>query len=136
MTRERHQDWRTNLVQYLSEISRRPFSEGQNDCALFLAGGVAAMTGVDYAATYRGRYTTIRGGLRILRKDGFNDHVELAKHHLKSKPVAFANAGDGAVIVVDEGHALGIVQGAAVYVLRPAGLGLVPLTDAILALEV
>ncbi|UOA25894.1 hypothetical protein [Pseudosulfitobacter sp. DSM 107133] len=136
MTHGRRQDWHANLIQYLSEVSRRPFAEGQNDCALFLAGGVRAMTGVDYATLYRGRYTTIRGGLRILRKDGFNDHVELAKHHLKSKPVAVANAGDGAVIATDEGQALGIVQGAAVYVLRPAGLGLVPLTDAILALEV
>ena len=107
-----------------------------NDCALFLAGGVAAMTGQDYAAPYRGRYTTTRGGLRILRNEGFADHLALAEHHLKREPVAFANAGDGAAVEWEGQLALGIIQGAQIYVLNEAGLALVPLSSAICALEV
>jgi len=129
-------DWRTRLQEYLLKVARTPFKEGVNDCALFLAGGVAAMTGVDYAAPYRDRYTTTRGGLRILRRDGFEDHVALAAHHLSEKPVAFANVGDGAVVVRGNEPALGIVQGASVFVLMPDGIGHVALTDASTAWEV
>jgi len=129
-------NWRAALVTYLNEVARTPFEDGVNDCALFLAGGVLAMTGIDYAAPYRGRYTTIRGGYRILRKDGFADHVALAEHHLTRKPIAFAQAGDGAVVETPEGPALGVVQGPQIYVLGRSGLALAPLMHAAFALEV
>ena len=129
-------DWRARLQAYLLKVARTPFKEGVNDCALFLAGGVAAMTGVDYAAPYRGRYTTTRGGLRVLRRAGFADHIALASHHLAQKPVAFANVGDGAVVVRDNEPALGIVQGASVFVLMPGGIGHVALTEASTVWEV
>lgn len=132
----RYPDWRVRLVQYLSDVSRTPFKDGEHDCALFLAGGVLAMTGHDFAAPYRGRYTTLRGGLRILRKDGFTDHVALASSSLSEKPVALAQEGDGACVGTPDGPALGIVQGAQIYFLSPSGLGLVPLTSAQMVWEV
>lgn len=129
-------DWRARLQTYLETVSRTPFKPGHNDCALFLAGGVEAVSGTDYAAPYRGRYTTLRGGLRVIRRAGFEDHVALARHHLTPKPISFAHVGDGAVVETPEGPALGIVQGSSVMVLREAGLGHVPLTAASAALEV
>lgn len=123
-------DWRPRLLAYVSEAARTPFEEGKHDCALFFAGAVEAMTGVDYAAPFRGRYTTTRGGLRVLRRDGFADHIALAAHHLPDKPPAFLAVGDGAVVETDDGPALGVVQGAQIYILMPQGLGLVPLTAA------
>lgn len=129
-------DWRTNLVAYLHEAARRPFEEGVHDCALFLAGGVQAMTSYDYAFEYRGKYTTTKGGLKLLRAAGYADHVDLARTALRSKPVAMACEGDGAVISDGSVAALGIVQGSSIYVLRSAGLGLVPLTAATYVLEV
>jgi len=129
-------NWQSLLTAYIGQVGAMPFEEGTNDCALFLAGGVMAMTGQDFAAEYRGSYTTIRGGLRMLRKRGFEDHIALAKHHLAEKPIAFAQAGDGAVIDTPEGAALGIVQGHLVYVLREDGLAYLPLTQARMALEV
>ena len=129
-------DWRLRLVAYLEHCARAPFIEGEHDCALFLAGGVAAMTDKDYAAKYRGTYTTTKEGLKRLRADGFRDHVALARHYLPDKPVAFANEGDGAVVPGDGIDALGIVQGARIYVLRETGLAHVPLTDAKLVLKV
>lgn len=80
--------------------------------------------------TISGCYTTIRGGLRVLRRAGFEDHVALAQHHLAAKPVAFANVGDGAIVLSGNERALGIVQGPNVFVLRPEGLGHVPLAAA------
>lgn len=129
-------DWRMRLQAYLQEVARTPFEPGKNDCALFLAGGVNAICGVDFAADYRGRYTTITGGLRVLRKHGHEDHIALAKEHLTEKPVAFANVGDGAVVVDGNEPALGIVQGPSVFVLTEGGLGHVPLTSASTVLEV
>lgn len=128
--------WQARLIDYLGGAARTPFADGQHDCALFAAGAVAAMTGHDYAAPYRGRYTTIRGGLRILRRDGFADHVALAAAHLPEKPVARANPGDLAVIDTLDGPALGVVQGEGIFVLGQNGMALVPLLSAIQVLEV
>lgn len=132
----RHADWQSRLVRFLAGAARRPFAPGQHDCALFLAGAVLAMTGQDYAAPYRGRYTTPRGGLRILRHDGFADHLALAAHHLAARPVAMAREGDGAVVPTPDGPALGVVQGETIYVPGPGGLSLVPLLAATRAFEV
>lgn len=123
-------DWRSRLIAYLEHAARRPFEEGQHDCALFLAGGVQAMTGMDLAGTYRGRYQSTKAGLKLLRRDGFADHIALAQARLASKPVSMGCEGDGAIVPGGALPALGIVQGAAIYVLRDAGLGTVPLTAA------
>lgn len=133
---QRYPDWRARLTCYLIDAAPLPFEDGVHDCALFLAGGILAMTGTDYAAPYRGRYTTLRGGMRILRKDGFRDHVALVEATLPRRAVAFAREGDGACVQTEDGPALGIVQGAQIYVLSPRGLGLVPLTAASSAFEV
>lgn len=120
-------DWRKALTGYLRAAGRTAYAPGQHDCALFAAGAVVAMTGRDYAAPYRGRYTTIRGGLRVLRKDGYADHIALAAAHLPEVAVARARPGDLAVVESQDGPALGVVQGEAVYVLLPDRLGLVSL---------
>lgn len=133
----RRPDWRHRLVAYTAEVTRASFHPGRHDCALFAAGAVEAMTGVDYAAPYRGRYTTERGGVRILRREGYRDHVALAAHHLRQRaPGERAQPGDLAVIPADGGRALGVVQGAMVYVLGPDGLGLVPAANATVIFEV
>lgn len=124
----RRTDWRRRLIGYLSAAARRPFAEGEHDCALFAAGGVAAMTGEDPAAAWRGRYTTTRGGIRVLRKDGYADHVAVAAALFEEVPVAHAFAGDLAVVETEGGDALGIVQGAWIYVLTARRLALVPLS--------
>ncbi|WP_323780173.1 DUF6950 family protein [Thalassovita sp.] len=118
---QRLPDWKPRLVRYLERTAHEPFKPGQHDCALFFAGAVEAQTGVDYAAPYRGRYTTLRGGLRVLRKDGFADHIALAAHHLPEIAPAFAWPGDGMVVDTDDGPALGICQGQMIYVLGPTG---------------
>lgn len=129
-------DWRNRLIAFLTDCAARPFVEGEHDCALFLAGGVQAMTGVDYAAPYRGAYRSTAEGLRLLRAKGFKDHVALARARLASKPVSMGFEGDGAVIREGRVPALGIVQGASVYVLRTTGFGIVPLAAASEVLEV
>lgn len=126
----RHPDWQARLVAYLHASAREPFKPGRHDCALFAAGAVLAMTGQDMAAGWRGRYTTLSGGLRVLRKAGHADHVALAASMFPEVPVAMAQPGDLAAVPTPDGLALGVVQGEAVYVIGPGGLALVSLMTA------
>lgn len=128
----RYSFWRTALFDYVHDVARRPFQWGEHDCALFAAGAVKAMTGEDFAAGYRGRYKTLRGGLGLLRRKGFVDHADMAASVLEEIHPSRAQVGDVAAIE-ESGHtALGIVQGPRIYVLRPgeAGIGTVGLLDA------
>lgn len=127
---QRLPDWQPRLTQYLNSVVKAPFEEGVHDCALFFAGCVEAMTGRDLAAEWRGRYTTTRGGLRVLRKSGYADHLAVAEAHFEPRAVAMLRPGDGAAVQTEEGPALGIVQGERIYVLTPQRLALVPLLSA------
>lgn len=117
-------DWRSRLRDYLEAVARRPFKPGVHDCALFVAGGVEAMTGVDPAAEWRGKYRSLKKGRAMV-----GDMVALAADLLPEVPPIFAQEGDVAVIDAGGEHAFGLVQGSLVYVLRPEGLGFVSLTD-------
>lgn len=120
--------WQERLAAYLSSCAQRPFVYGEHDCALFATGAVQAMTGLDLAAPYRGRYTTFAGGRRVLRRDGYADHVALIAAHLPE--TATPRPGDLAVIDTPDGPALGVVQGAMVYVVGDAALSLLPISAA------
>ncbi len=123
-------DWRARLGAYLATEARTPFEYGRSDCALFAAGGLNAMTGSDPAANYRGRYTSLRGGLRILRKDGFRDHVERAAALLAEVSPQRARVGDIAVVDTADGPSLGVVQGEWIAVRTMIGLGFVAIDQA------
>lgn len=124
-------DWRTRLTAYLAEVARRPFRPGSMDCAMFVAGAVKAMTGEDPAAGFRGRYYSLSGGRRLVTAAGHADMIGVAAAQFPEVAPIFAQAGDIAVVDGDDGApAFGLVQGALIYVRRPEGLGLVPLTDA------
>ena len=120
--------WQIRLAAYLNDCSRRQLAYGQHDCALFAAGAVQAMTGIDLADGWRGRYSTLRGGLRVLRAQGYRDHIALAAAHLPE--IAAPRPGDLAAIDTPDGPALGVVQGAMVYVLGDADLSLLPISAA------
>jgi hypothetical protein len=119
-------DWRTRLEDYLARVAGQPFRPGRHDCALFVAGAVEAMTGEDPAAAWRGAYRSLDAGQDALQAAGFADHVALVAAACEEVPPALAAVGDIAVLPgAGKGAALGLVQGAAVYVLHPGGLGLV-----------
>jgi hypothetical protein len=133
---KRHHDWEVRLVDYVVPLMGAGFAWGRLDCALFAAGAVQAMTGEDLAKGWRG-YRTLAGGMRKLSEAGFEDHVALAASLLEEVPPSLAFRGDVAVVQGDPGLALGIVQGEAVYVMRPSGgIGLVPILSALRAFRV
>ena len=132
----RRPDWFDALSRYLARTARTPFAYGRMDCALFVAGALAAMTGVDPARPWRGRYQTLRGGLRHLRRAGFAGPDAVASALLPEIPSALAQPGDLALLLTADGPALGIVAGAAVLYRRPEGLGSLPLTHSTRAFRV
>lgn len=94
------------------------------------------MTGIDFAAPYRGRYTTTRGGLRVLRRAGFADHLALAAAHLPEIHPSMTREGDLVALPTPEGLALGVVQGALAYVPGAAGVAIVSTATAQRAFKV
>lgn len=128
---QRLPDWRARLCAYVTEIAREPFRAGRHDCALFAAGAVAAITGQDPAAAYRGKYRSLKKGHALLAAEG-TDMVAMAAALFKEIPPIFAQVGDVAIVQGAGGEAaFGIVQGPMIYVVTPEhGLGLVALTDA------
>ena len=126
--------WQIRLAAYLNTCAPRPLEYGQHDCAIFAAGAVQAMTGLDLAEGWRGRYSTLRGGLRVLRAQGYADQVALAAAHLPE--IGTPRPGDLAVIETPHGPAIGVVQGAMVYVTGEDRLSLVPVGTATRFFEV
>ncbi|QBR35412.1 hypothetical protein ETW23_03915 [Leisingera sp. NJS201] len=119
-------DWRPRLTQYLARVAALPFRPGAHDCVLFAAGAVEAMTGTDLAVSWRGTYRRLEDGQAALQGLGFEDHLALAAALFAEVPPSFAQAGDlGVFEGGGPGGALGIVQGAAAYVLRPEGMAVV-----------
>lgn len=114
-------DWRPRLVAYLAEVRTRPFAYGTHDCALFAAGAVEAMTGHDLAAEFRGRYASLKEGLKLAK----GSHLQILRQHFEPVPTAFAAVGDLALIGEVGFPALGIFEGEMILVLREDGLGLI-----------
>lgn len=123
-------DWKKRLTEYIEAVNRASFRPGKHDCALFAAWGVRAMTGVDPAEAYAGKYKTLEEGMDLLAEDGFKDHIALAASLFPEIPPFTAQPGDIAVVEGDYDLSLGIVQGPYIYVLGLGGLGSVPLTEA------
>lgn len=105
---ERREDYIARLYEYLNSVRERPFKYGSNDCALFTAGAVAAMTGEDPAAEFRGRYKTLIGGRRKIRAAGYADQIDFVARNFGEIPAHEARAGD--LILTNEG-ALGVCVG-------------------------
>lgn len=124
----RREDWHARLTGYLADCRARPFAYGQHDCALFAAGAIEAMTGIDHAAADRGKYDTLRRGLARLRQRQLRDHFAAAGALFEECLPAQARPGDLVALRSDEGRALGIVQGEMVYVASATGLAMVPRT--------
>jgi hypothetical protein len=120
---KRRPDWRPRLATFV-ESRRR---EATTDCGLFVADAIVAMTGVDLAAPYRGRYTTTAEGVALLKADGFADLCDFAASRLVEVHPSLARAGDVVALRVSAGTgwALGLVNGERVTVLYGTGLGTV-----------
>lgn len=107
------------LKEYLSSTRTRRFKPGRHDCALFVAGWVMKLTGIDHAEQWRG-YKSLKAGRAALVDAGFKNHVEYVASILDEIPPSMAQTGD---IVAADRNAMGIVSSDRVFVLRHDGIG-------------
>lgn len=122
----RREDWRKRLRAYVDDVRTAPYTFGAQDCWLFVAGAVEAMTGVDHAARHRGRYKTARGALGVMKRAGAENMAAFAGLFLEEiEAPAFAQIGDVMAIPTDDafGFSLGILNGEQVLVVTEAGIG-------------
>lgn len=107
----RYRDWEQQLANYFIAMRDVPFEYGVNDCCLFAASAVAAMTGVDVAEQYRGKYTTELGAAKALKKLGGGTVEATFDALFPAIGAAFAQRGD----LVFNGEAIGVCIGDVAY---------------------
>ena len=117
LTRKEHWDTRA-LHDFLLSRADAPFVWGQHDCALFAADAIGAMTGVDIAEEFRGKYSDESGAKATIRSIARGSTVAEAaaycarKHGLAEWPFPlFARRGDLVVVRNADGSVIaGIVH--------------------------
>jgi len=114
----------TELFPFLDDAP--PFSWGRSDCALFVAGWVERVTGVDYAEAWRGRYRSAAGAQKQIKLHG--DLAALVSS-VWGKPVSMyqARRGDVVLFQADNGPTLGIHAGTAIAAAGPEAVVYLPL---------
>lgn len=143
MAIQRRQNWDTqHFHQFLLDHANKPFAWGSHDCALFAANAVEAITGVDIAADFRGKYTTQLGALRTISKitDGstVTDAVaHCAEKHGLVEHVHPLMAKRGDLVIIDNAGTLiaGVVHLNGRHVVSASETGLVrlPITNIVRA---
>lgn len=124
---QRRDDWASRLIAVIDAADNKPFAWGTQDCALFAADCVQAMTGEDFAAPFRGRYDTALGSVRALKMLGMAS-LEAYVISVLGEPISATMAMRGDVVMVDtpEGQALGVVAGIEAAVAGVNGLVMMP----------
>ncbi len=123
----------------------RPFEWGRNDCALFACDLLQAVSGIDFAAPFRGKYKSARGAARILKRYGgaglpasarttagleaVVEKIAEARKREEVKPL-MAQRGDLVLLDMPEGPALGVCLGAWVAAAGETGMVRVELREA------
>lgn len=124
----RAENWPEILLATVEDRRSKPFAWGENDCALFAADCVLAMTGEDFAAPFRGRYSTAAGSLKALKKFGGGSLESTATAAL-GEPISprLAQRGDVVLFAAVDGPALAVCIGEQAAAAGPDGITWVPM---------
>jgi hypothetical protein len=126
---KRLHDWQTQFESFIHERQEMQFVWGTNDCAIFAADCVQALTGIDPALQGLREHTTEKQALRALERHGGLVGIATAA---MGEPVTamFANIGD-VVLSKSEGRdMLSICNGTTVLAPSATGLVAIPLDTA------
>lgn len=111
----RKDSWQLLLHQYLCASREKPFRYGEMDCCLFVCDAIAAMTGVDVASPFRGRYGSRKQASRALEMFAGRPSVEAVtervtkEHGMPEIPPALAQRGDVVLLPRAHDYSLGLV---------------------------
>jgi len=136
MALKRAQHWATRAYhQFLLARRHTPFAWGSNDCALFAADGIQAITGTDIAADFRGKYSDEAGAMAAIKSIANGSTIADAaawcagKHGLTEciHPL-MAQRGDLVIVQAAQGLMSGLVDLNGRHVLIPGQRGVVRLS--------
>ena len=126
----RHPLWERRLIDYLTDVARRPHAYGQHDCMLHPGSGAEAMTGLDFTSAHRGKYRSPASAVRHLNRLGFQSPEQMLDSLFEEVPIGFAQRGDIVLTPANDGASWGIpgvVAGdAALVIAEGAATGLFP----------
>ena len=130
----RKNEWQQDFAAFVKSRWAMPFEWGRNDCCLFAADAVEAMTGVDCAAVYRGYATALEAQRICDRAGGISARVTEAL----GEPVPPLRAAIGdPVLVMNEGRELlAICNGTSVLAPGKLGIAVLGMESAIAAWKI
>jgi hypothetical protein len=129
ITLTRLPDWQLYLDDLVHSRLRRPFVWGSNDCALFAADAVRAITGVDLADGLRNHHTALQAARALRRRGGI--HAIAASKMGEPREAHDARPGDVVMIDGAGGHALAVCVGSLYLLPGPEGLQSGPMSSAL-----
>lgn len=98
-------DWQILFAKFLKENANSKFEWGVHDCCLFSANCVLAITGTDYASSFRGTYSNERDAYRLIKQYGSIEALVTTLTGIKPVNGRYADVGD-IVLVLQEGREL------------------------------
>lgn len=134
---QRKQYWDTRAYHdFLLERAKLPFVWGVHDCALFAADGIQAITGVDIATDFRGKYSDEAGAMALIKSVAGGSTVADAAAYCAQKYALaewprplFAQRGDLVVAKQGDGLIAGLVHlNGHVVAAGEKGLMIMPIT--------
>jgi len=104
-------NWESALAAYLISKKNEPFEYGLNDCCLFAAGAVEAITGENPIPEFIGAYDSLKTSIKALKTIGAGTLENTMDAKFTEIQIGYAQTGDlafhdGSIGVIIDGDAL------------------------------
>lgn len=110
--------WEDALSNYILTKRNEPFEYGVNDCCLFAAGAVEAITGEDPMPEFRGKYDSLKTSLQVIKDIGAGTLEATMDAKFPEVQISHAQRGDLAFL----DGSVGVVMGGFAYFVSDDGL--------------
>lgn len=124
-------DWQLRFSEFVSARQNMPFAWGRNDCCVFAAEAIKAITGQDHAAEFRGIYRTVKTADRLMNEMG---GLEAIASRFLGDPVSPKMAAVGDIVMT--GNTLGVCNGSTIIGPGKDGIAVIPMAEALKAWKV
>jgi hypothetical protein len=110
--------WEDALSEYITTKRDEPFEYGLNDCCLFAAGAVEAITGEDPMPEFRGKYDSLKTSIKAINEIGAGTLESTMDGKFPEVAISHAQRGDLAFF----NDSVGVVMGGFAYFVSDDGL--------------
>ena len=126
--------WEAGFAAEIERARHIAFQWGVHDCAIWAFDMRRALVGCDAAQAWRGRYSTAKGALRVLRRLGWASHQDGATAIMGAPLATPLLAQRGDIVLSDE--VFGVCLGVEAAFLSPTGLTYRPISECRIAWRV